>query len=150
MNVKHKRSTSSSTSTYILDILSQTGRAMQNNASVSGPSRDSRTIPRARSGSSGLAAQTGWIGSVARFWEVQSRDTMQNQSVADAEPLENICAGLCRICVPGHSISPGMKLLAWLQKFQPLTVYLDCVLCDALPPNVLHKQHEPPISTCAG
>ena len=78
MNVKHKRSTSSSTSTYILDILSQTGRAMQNNASVSGPSRDSRTMSRARSGSSGLAAQTGWIGSVARFWEVQSRDTMQN------------------------------------------------------------------------
>lgn len=93
----------SSISTYILETLEHTGNTLRPNRPNAPLVRKesgnplslpfSSSMPRAGS-NAGLAAQTGWIGSVARFWEVSIR-TMGDieRDTADSQK-ENLCPRL--------------------------------------------------------
>jgi hypothetical protein len=63
---KPSTSTSTNTYTHLLDDLSQDGKSARLNV----PVRKQPPAKMPRNGASGLATQTGWMGSVARFWQV--------------------------------------------------------------------------------
>ena len=109
-SMKHHKSSSSSSS-YILDTLTQAGRIVQASSPTVRNIQANWVMPRtSRPPNAGLAAQKGWMGSVARFWEVQLFISFYTSSI-DMAMVENICAGLCGLFSAVNSISAG-KLIS--------------------------------------
>jgi diacylglycerol diphosphate phosphatase/phosphatidate phosphatase len=48
--------------------------------------------PPSRSPSGGLAARTGWIGSIARFWQVCLNDSLRSTSYPLTKPRQKTYA----------------------------------------------------------
>jgi hypothetical protein len=94
-------------------------------------------MPRSsRSPSGGLAARTGWIGSIARFWQVCSPFSPPNRIFTDID-IENLCAGLFGLCAAADGI---LLSTSSVTKAEPaLIIETDPILRRALPPNVLYK-----------